>query len=224
MVRLLAVASRPAVTHTDSMISHNVVGIVLAAGRSRRMGAPKPLLEVGGRTFLRAGVEALRAGGCGRVVAVVGTPEAAAEAREAGAATVEGRPDAEQVDSLRAALAHLPPQTTAALVLPVDHPDIRPGTVRMLIAAAAADPDAVIRPVHGGRPGHPTVFPRELWAALRDPNLAGGARSLVDSPDTRTVDVEVDDPGVVTDIDTPEQYHRYVAGSSANSGARTGAP
>lgn len=193
-------------------MSHNdtTPGIVLAAGRSRRMGAPKPLLDVDGRTFLKAAVESLRTGGCGSVIAVAADAGTRGEARAAGALVVEGRRDEEQVDSLRAAIDRLPPGATGVVVLPVDHPLVRPSTVRALLDAAASDPDAVIRPVHEGRPGHPTLFPRSVWPALADPSLPRGARSVVESPATRTVEVAVDDPGVLADIDTPTAYRRHV--------------
>ncbi len=178
------------------------------------MGSPKPLLELRDGTFLGAAVASLARGGCDPVVAVVSDPETAAEARHAGALVVTGDPDAEQVDSLRVGLQALPPEATAALVLPVDHPLVEASTVRALLDAAARDPGAVIRPVHGGRPGHPTLFPRLLWATLADPALSRGARSVVESPTTERVDVPVDDPGVVADIDTPEAYDQHVRGTA----------
>ncbi|HEV2147313.1 MAG TPA: NTP transferase domain-containing protein, partial [Longimicrobiaceae bacterium] len=106
-----------------------IAGIVLAAGRSRRMGEPKPLLVFRGATFLERVVRALREGGCERVVVVAG-PEADPVARQiADAARAAGAevatnpvPDAEQVDSLRAGLAALPPQAEAAVVAPADVP------------------------------------------------------------------------------------------------------
>ena len=183
-----------------------VAGVVLAAGRSERMGEPKPLLEIDGRTFLQATVEALREGGCHPVVAVVASPDAAFAARSAGAVIAQGRPEGEQIDSLRSGLDTAPDAAAAAVVLPVDHPRVRPGTVGTLIAAWRAEPDAVVRPVHDGRPGHPTVFPRRVWPALRDPGLEGGARSVVERE--RVVDVPVDDPGVLVDIDTPGDLER----------------
>lgn len=184
-----------------------VAGLVLAAGRSSRMGEPKPLLELDGRSFLRATIEALREGGCDGVTAVVASPAAASEARAAGARTARGRPDGEQIDSLRSGLDALGPDVDAVAVLPVDHPRVRPATVRALVAAWRSDREALVRPVHEGRPGHPTVFPRRFWPALRDPSLEEGARSVVESE--RVVDVPVDDPGVLVDIDTPEAYERH---------------
>lgn len=196
------------------MTTPTLAGLVLAAGRSRRMGAPKPLLDLDGRTFLRAVIDVLHEGGCAVVVAVVpDDAEMAGEARAAGSIAVRGRPDAEQVDSLRAGLDRMPDAVAGVLVLPVDHPTVRGDTIRALAAAAARERDAVVRPVYADRPGHPTYFPRATWPALRDPGLPHGARSVVEAPGTRTVDVAVEDSGVVADIDTPESYRRYIGGS-----------
>ncbi len=184
----------------------DAAGLVLAAGRSSRMGEPKALLELEGRTFLQACVETLAAGGCGSVTAVVASPDAAFAARSAGAAIAQGRPDGEQIDSLRGGLEELDSQVAAALVLPVDHPRVRPATVAALLAAWDRDPGAIVRPVHDGRPGHPTLFPRTTWPALGDASLPDGARTVVESE--RVVDVAVDDPGVLIDIDTPDDLQR----------------
>jgi molybdenum cofactor cytidylyltransferase len=187
-----------------------VAGVVLAAGRSTRMGRSKALLEVDGGTFLGTCIRTLAAGGCAPVVAVV-PPGADAEAREAadaGAHVVDGAgAGSEQIDSLRRGIDRLE-GATAAVVLPVDHPLVRSDTVRALVEAAHADPDAVVRPVLRGQPGHPTLFPRSAFDALRDPALRRGARSVVES--ARTVDIAVEDEGVRADIDTPEAYRRYV--------------
>lgn len=212
---------------TPSLQPHPPVGgIVLAAGRSMRMGRPKPLLELGDRSFLDACVSTLRQGGCAAVVTVLaGEADREQEIRARAAGAIVVRNDAarsEQVDSLRLGLEALEAgevdgqvdgRMSAALVLPVDHPLVTPDTVRILLAQGAAHPDVIVRPIHGGRPGHPTLFPRSLWPALGDPELRRGARSVVESPETRTVDVDVADPGVVADIDTPGAYRRYVGGT-----------
>lgn len=190
-------------------MSH-VLGIVLAAGRSERMGRPKALLRVGERSFIRAGVETLMEGGCGDVVAVVASPEIEGEARLAGARVVwNDAVGSEQIDSLRLGLDAANDDATAAVVLPVDHPLVRPETVRMLLAAHAARPDALVRPTHQGRAGHPTLFPRPVWRALLDDSLPRGARSVVDDPETARLDIPVEDDGILVDIDTPEAHDRH---------------
>jgi CTP:molybdopterin cytidylyltransferase MocA/xanthine/CO dehydrogenase XdhC/CoxF family maturation factor len=195
-----------------------VLGIVLAAGRSERMGWPKPLLPHGERSFLRAAVETLAEGGCAMVAVVVASREAELEARSAGAVVVWNDATAsEQVDSLRLGLDAADDGVTGALVLPVDHPLVATATVRALLAAHAARPDAVVRPTRDGRPGHPTLFPRSLWPALRHADLPDGARSLVEDPTTDTLDVPVDDDGVLADVDTPSAYERYLGSPPPSS-------
>lgn len=188
-----------------------IVGIVLAAGRSQRMGQPKALLRLGEQSFVRATVETLSDGGCADVVVVVASDDVEIEAHSAGARFAWNDDlDAEQVDSLRCGLEAADGVVSAAVVLPVDHPLVRPDTVAALLEAHRTNPSAIVRPVHEGRPGHPTLFPRALWPALLDPSLPDGARSVVDNPATTTVDLPIDDPGVLADIDTPEAYDRYV--------------
>jgi molybdenum cofactor cytidylyltransferase len=184
-------------------------GLVLAAGKSSRMGTPKPLLELEGEPFIGAAVRALREGGCRVVVAVVAGEDAADAARSAGALITEGAPDGEQIESLRQGLDALGPDIDAVVVLPVDQPRVAASTVRALLDAWRRDPTALVRPVHDGRPGHPTVFPSRSWGALRDPALTEGARSVVEAE--RVLDVVVNDPGVLIDIDTPEDYRRHGA-------------
>jgi molybdenum cofactor cytidylyltransferase len=190
------------------------LGIVLAAGRSERMGRSKALLPTGEDSFLRAAVDTLTAGGCDPVVVVTGSEEVEAEARSAGAEVVwNDATDAEQIDSLRLGLEAGGGATSgavAAVVLPVDHPLVRVATVGALIEAAERHPGAIVRPVLDGRPGHPTLFPRAVWPRLLDPDLPNGARSLVEDAAVETVDVPVDDQGVVADIDTPDLYERYL--------------
>lgn len=193
-------------------------GIVLAAGDSTRMGRPKPLLRADGRTFLERAITVLLEGGCAEVVAVLSADGAAEEeARSAGARLVLNRATrSQQIDSLRLGLASLAPESAAAVVLPVDHPLVRTATVAALIGhwRATADSGAtspVIRPVHDGRPGHPTLFPRSMWTALMAP-LPQGARTVVEEGRHPTDDVPVADPGILADIDTPEAFARWVEG------------
>lgn len=196
------------------MDKKEVGGIVLAAGRSTRMGRPKALLEAGGESFLKLAMRALRDGGCEAIVVVVGYgDETAANARDAGAVVVRNREiDSEQIDSLRMGLEALPDRVGAAVVLPVDHPLVRGTTVAALVRRWREAPERIVRPIHAGRPGHPTVFPRSVWSELAG-DLPRGARSLVEDEAHPTLDVPVEDTGVIADIDTPEAYARWVEGA-----------
>jgi nicotine blue oxidoreductase len=162
-----------------------IAGIVLAAGRSSRMGEPKALLRVGGRSFLEHAVTALAAGGCEPVLVVTAPhsdPVAASIAAQATAlgarVAVNPGPGEEQVDSLRAGIRALDEDCEAALVLPVDVPGVDAGLARALIAAFRAGGAPLVQPCDGVRHGHPVLVARPLWAELLSGPLPEGMRSL----------------------------------------------
>jgi len=181
-------------------------GVVLAAGASERMGRPKALLDVRGRPAVEVVVETLRAAGCDPVVVVTGRH--AAEIREgadlSGAAVVEHAGwAAGRTSSIRAGLAALPAGTGAAVLALVDMPLVTADTVARLLAAreAAATPPDVVVPYHDGRGGHPVVLARALFPAIAALGPDAPLRDLLRTRER--LDLEVDDPGVLVDLDTP---------------------
>ena len=192
-------------------------GVVPCAGASVRMGRPKALLRVEGETFLGRTLGTLRAGGCDPVFAVVagGDEEAAREAVAAGARVIENpAPGEGPITSLRLVLAALDESAAGLVYLPVDHPLVRSDTVRALLDATRAAGAALALPVHDGDRGHPAIFGAALFAELSDPSLEGGARTVTYRHLDHALLVDVDDPGVLTDIDTPEIYQEAVGGRS----------
>lgn len=187
-----------------------IPGIVLAAGASSRMGRPKALLPAGGQSFVAALIHTLQGAGLQPVIVVI-RPAAEAIATEvlrSGATpTVNPWPDQGQLSSLLAgldAVEALAPE--AVLVTLVDVPAIRPATISALLATLAASPAAILRATYRGRHGHPVVFRRSVFEALRRADPAAGAKAVLRAYPVE--DVEVEDPGVVDDIDTPEDYDR----------------
>lgn len=207
--RQVANVPKPEETHSSVAVD----GIVLAAGRSRRMGTDKSLLGVEDTTFAERTVDALREGGCRDVLVVIGADGGAAgtAASSAGARIVMNTSeDSEQIDSLRLALRSLNPGAEAAMVLPVDHPLVETDTIRALIDAFAERRPPIARASHAGSPGHPTLFSAALFEELLSGDLPEGARSLIGSHAADVLDVPVADPGVVADIDTPDDYRRHL--------------
>jgi molybdenum cofactor cytidylyltransferase len=101
------------------------------------------------------------------------------------------------------------PSVPAALVTLVDVPLVNPDTIRTLLARAGDSGAAVVRAVYRGQHGHPVIFKRELFDALRRGDPAVGAKQIVRT--AAIADVEVNDPGVVEDVDTPADYARVIA-------------
>jgi len=175
------------------------------------MGRSKALLDAGGRSFLAATVGALTAGGCHPVAVVLaeGQEDEARKAQAAGALCLTNPDPGEgPITSLRLALAALGDSTEVVAYLPVDHPRVRPETVAALRQALLASDAPLALPLYQGKRGHPALFRRSLFPALLDADLEGGARTVVHAHLDRAIQLEVDDPGVVTDIDTPEAYRQ----------------
>jgi molybdenum cofactor cytidylyltransferase len=207
--REAVVPSRPT-AHTP-----RVAAVIPCAGASTRMGTSKALLDAGGRSFLAAVVGALVGGGCDPVLVVVGAgqDDERRRATEAGALVLDNPDPGEgPITSVRLALAALGPDIDGVAICPVDHPLVRPETVAHLVAAFRGTAAPVVLPVHAGRRGHPTLFHRTVFAELSDPELEGGARTVVHRHLDEASPVEVDDVGVVTDIDTPEAYKAAIGG------------
>ncbi|UCC71083.1 MAG: nucleotidyltransferase family protein [Gemmatimonadota bacterium] len=187
-------------------------GIVLAGGRSHRMGRPKALLKVGDQTFLERAIRALQAGGCEEVVVVLN--DADAEVTDlaqglGGRSTPGAGAGTEQIDSLRAGLRALPSGVSAAVVLPVDHPLVDAATVRALIESFHAGSAPVVVPTHAGRRGHPVLFGASVFDELLHGELPEGARSVIRAHADDLEEVEVGDSGVLVDVDTPDEYRMH---------------
>lgn len=194
-------------------------GVVPSSGASTRMGRHKGLLEVEGRTFLRRTVGALAEGGCDPVLVVVadGEDALAEEAARAGAVVLlNPDPGEGPITSLRIALAALDGSVRGVAYLPVDHPMVRGETVRRLLDAASAAGASLTIPTHGSKRGHPAVFGRALFVELLDPDLEGGAKTVVHRHLEDALLVAVDDEGVVIDVDTPDAYEAVLAAERGN--------
>jgi CTP:molybdopterin cytidylyltransferase MocA len=176
------------------------------------MGRAKALLDADGRSFLERALIALGGGGCDELVVVLNSDDPIIDdiiARAHARSTPGAGPGTEQIESLRAGLRSLSQSAEAAIVLPVDYPMVRPGTVAALITAFRASSALVVRPTHQGRPGHPVLFAAAVFEELLAGELAEGARSVVRGHAEQRVDVEVEDRGVVIDIDTPSEYEKH---------------
>jgi CTP:molybdopterin cytidylyltransferase MocA len=196
-------------------------GVVPSSGASARMGRDKGLLEIDGKSFLRRTVEALATGGCDPVLVVVaeGEDALAAEAALAGAVVLlNPDPGEGPITSLRIALAALDGSVEGVAYLPVDHPLVRPETVRALLDSARSGGAPLTVPMHGAKRGHPPIFGKALFLELLDPALEGGAKTVVHRNLAGAELVPVDDEGVVVDIDTPAAYEAVLASGPSRSG------
>jgi len=189
-----------------------IAAIILAAGSSSRMGRPKALLPIAHTTFLRHILELYRDSGVGRTVVVLGKDSGTVGAEFAGTdakIVVNPRPEGGQISSLLVGLRVLEPLAPSAVIVhPVDHPAVTAATVGQIVDSAITRPGKIIIPVCAGRRGHPVVFPSGVFEELKNVPSGQGARAVTRSHRSDVVEFETEDEGVLTDIDTPEEYER----------------
>jgi molybdenum cofactor cytidylyltransferase len=191
----------------------SVAGLILAAGESHRMGFPKALLRYREETFLDRLV-GLFAARCSPVIVVLG---AAADRIRAGGGTM-GHPAATyvvnpnyacgQTTSMQCGLRAVPPEADGVLFTLVDHPAVRPATIDALLAGPRV---TLLRvPRYHGRRGHPIWFSRDIISEFLALPETGAARDVVRGHAAQTEFLDVDDPGILADIDDPGAYRGLI--------------
>ncbi len=198
-------------------------GVILAAGASSRMQRPKALLawpQPGGQSFLdRCAASLARV--CDPLLVVLGPDAPAIAAARPASASPFLRwifnPDwaCGQFSSLQAGIRALLALGSfdAVLVCPVDHPAFSPATAAALAAAYLPElsAPAVIKPLYDGRHGHPVLYGSRVLPAITAAPADANARQLQAGFADSTLSLPVADPGILLDIDTPDDYQRLCA-------------
>jgi molybdenum cofactor cytidylyltransferase len=182
-----------------------ISAIVLAAGKSERMGRPKALLEFHGRTFLENILDAISRSSIEHTSIVVGHHRHEIE-KNVQASSMIFNPDYEQgmVTSLQTGIRALPAESIGAFLFLVDHPVVETATIEAMIPSAARD--RIIQPTFQARRGHPVFLGADvLKEILRLPSTQG-ADVVVRRDPGRIIEIPVNAPGILIDVDTPEEY------------------
>ena len=194
-----------------------IPGLVLAAGRSSRMGRAKATLPLGdGDSFLTRIVRTYLAAGVDDVVVVVGhEPEAIVRAfAESGLPArfaINREYDRGQLSSLVAGLDRVDrPGVAAALVTLVDVPLFSEQTVRAVVERYRRTHAPIVRPTRGLEHGHPLLIDRSIFDELRSADPVAGAKPIVRAHASADGDLPIADEGAFVDIDTIEEYERVL--------------
>ena len=172
------------------------------------MGTPKALLSLRGRTFLDNILEEISQSSVERTVVVVGHHKAEIESQVSSGTPVIYNPDYEQgmITSLQAGIRAVPREARGALLFLVDHPLVQRDTIELLIKKLA--PGRIVLPTFKGRRGHPVLFASDILQEILSLTTSQGANIVVRKDPTRVVEVSVDFPGILVDVDTPEDFRK----------------
>lgn len=192
-----------------------IIGVVLSAGESSRMGRPKALLPIEGQRFIERIICVLGLSRVGRTIVVLG--HHAEQLR----GQIEHLPveivinpgyQSGQLSSLQAAIRHIERDDRCAgmLVHLVDHPFIDVALVDKLIDGFFETKKLIVVPRYKEKRGHPVIFSRELFRELLDAPVDQGAKAVVNAHRQDTLEIDWQDEGIILDIDTPELYRQHV--------------
>jgi molybdenum cofactor cytidylyltransferase len=192
-----------------------IAAVILAAGRSSRMGRNKLLLDLDGKPILCHAVDQALGAGLSEVVVVSG--HQASKVREAlgdrAVKVIEAREHKLGMSaSLKAGIRALGPRTDAALVMLGDMPQVSAPLIRRLIAAYnPLEGRSIVVPTVDGKRGNPVLFDRRYFEEMLALEGDVGARHLIGAHDDQVAELAVDDAAVFTDVDTPEAYDQLLA-------------
>jgi molybdenum cofactor cytidylyltransferase len=190
-------------------------GVILAAGKSSRLGQSKQLLRLDGKTLLQHVIEAAQQSILRESVVVLG-----AQADEVEASIPETlldgvrlvrnpQYDTGQASSIAAGLRALDQDIEAAVILLADQPGISGDLIDRVVEAYGENRMAIVRPVFGPNrvPGHPVVLARSIWPDVLALTGDEGARRLIAARPSDLLEIEIDTPPP-PDVDTIEDYQR----------------
>lgn len=192
-----------------------IAGIILAAGASSRMGSPKALLQYRGETFIERLVRVMSCV-CDPVIVVLGYHADAIRPMIGHVATtvINPAPERGQLSSLQTGLAALPKDAEGFLFIPVDSPAVEIETVERVAADFRRRDPATLLVIprtsidKGVKRGHPVFGTRVIAEEILALPPTAKASDVIHGHIPQTVYVDVDDAGILTDIDDPEAYRR----------------
>jgi molybdenum cofactor cytidylyltransferase len=185
-----------------------VAAILLAAGRSQRMGAFKPLLPFGETTVIRSCIQNLRQAGVDDIVVVLGHRAEAVQKTLVDlsvAFALNPYPTSEMGVSIACGLSELPVETKAALIALTDQPAVPPDVIKAIVSEWTSGERLVI-PEFQGRGGHPVLVDLHFREELLNLDSSGGLRSFLKGHQKQVRRLQVNSPFIARDMDTWDDY------------------
>ncbi len=203
----------------EANASIRVAAIVPAAGRSRRMGRDKQLLDVAGQSMLAGVLDVLERSRVSSVTLVTHSGITAhIETNRFAKLSVVINDDEQShmIDSVRMGIdaachgrvGRAMAPNDGFLILPADHPGIEVADIDRCIARFSTDATRIVIATHNQRRGHPMIFPASLAPFVKSDACDAGLNALPRTHADRVVTIPCGSPGVTRDIDTPDDYDR----------------
>ncbi len=187
--------------------------IILAAGESRRMGEPKLLLPFGEKTIIETVVNnAVQSEADGVLVVLGSSADEIAGKIKNSLAKASVNPNFRQgmLSSIQWGFESLPEDTRAALIMLGDQPMIPSSVINRVLDAYRKTEKSIVLPVYNKRRGHPILIDMKHRDEVKQISPDTGLRALIHNHAEDILEVEVDAPGILRDIDTVEDYNKEI--------------
>ena len=186
-----------------------ITAIILAAGQSRRMGQPKMLLPWGETTVLGQVICTFKSAGIEDILVITGGVREQVEALVGNSAQTIFNPnyaEGEMLSSVQVGLGRAKAEAEAVLIGLGDQPQVRARSVQLVVEAYTKSEASLVIPSYRVRRGHPWLVARQYWDEIQRMRPIESLRDFLNDHTNDIHYVEVDDPGILKDLDTPDDY------------------
>jgi len=194
------------------MQSNKISAIIVAAGMSSRMKAFKPLLKINEKTIIETLIHTLQLAGVKDILVVTGNRadelEAVLSVMGVSFLRNDNYAQTSMFDSAKLGFAKLRQYCEAAFFLPVDVPLFMPHSLKRMVYEMDQTGTAVVQPLYMGQRGHPLLIAEACFLHILGHDGTNGLRGALDTLRASVLEIELPDPGLVMDADTPEDYNR----------------
>jgi len=185
----------------------NISAVILAAGKSTRMGQQKMLMPWGNTTVLEKVVETLQAAEIEDITLVTNSTTASEITDYKLPITLND--GGEMLESIQLGLQAQKPSAEAALICLGDQPQVEEGSVRSVCDAFRKKKSSIVVPSYKMRRGHPWLIARELWDEVLQMHAPESMRDFLNTHKADIFYIELDTPSILQDLDTPADYLKY---------------
>ena len=189
-----------------------ITAIILAAGESKRMGEPKMLMPWGKSTVLQTVISTFQASGIKDILVVTGGARQQIETligKTVETVFNEDYQKGEMLSSIQLGLSVKMREASAALICLGDQPQVEERTVRSICNAFLAGKSEIVVPSFEMQRGHPWLVARPMWDEILGMKSPKTARDFLKKNARKIHHVIVDNPSILADLDTPEDYAKH---------------
>lgn len=187
--------------------------VILAAGESTRMGSPKALLQIQGKTFLEHLVATLRNAGLHEISVVLGHDSDKIIAQLPDLKVdfvINENYQKGQLSSIQAAIKSVPKDCDAIMICPIDRPLISPELIKIILEEYSKTKSPIVIPIFDAKRGHPIIFSSSLFPELMRAPRDIGARAVVWAHHNEVKEVPTEEAGILINVDTPEMFEKHI--------------